>query len=444
METADIIRAAARLLAKPGETGERVVARALPTSDLQQALAVICDAETVESLQATRPDMKALVRDVLDWSEPTTTRATKPVVKTISSVMTGSNDTHSTTYPQAVEMLSYLALWSPLLDADRLARVATHCQASEHAYAPLRYILGPSGQLGLLLRHYSQERLELLAGSLWDESHDGRWWLHTTGDTSVRKDSGRGRNRVKVSDEERIALNAQLDSVLDDSGTLTPTLLTSAIAGGCLSYSTDLAEALLSAPEPTRQERHDFLEALGRTHDEDHRVLASMLPWLTPAQRPESPVSVMISVLLTVLGGPAEFTVASLPAKPGAFSDLYPDASRIPFNYPKGIMELNGARMPGLRRSDIEILSTPELLKHNSTYMGNCTFSYLNGCLQGRTVMVRFDYQGGSYNASFEAVGDGTYKATQVKARFNARADGDVHAACGKLATLLGARAKIV
>ena len=122
---------------------------------------------------------------------------------------------------------------------------------------------------------------------------------------------------------------------------------------------------------------------------------------------------------------------------PAEFSNLYPAASRVPFAYASELLRLDGKRVPGLLGSDLTMISNPDLLKRNSAHMGNCTFSYLNRCITGAVVIVRFSYQGTDYNASFERTPSGVFAQREVKARFNATAPPEIHEACERLATLI-------
>jgi hypothetical protein len=411
---------------------------ALPTAALQQTLADLTDAQNAAELTARRPDMKALLVQALDWCEPTSTRATKPVVKAISAALLDNAPDGQSAYAQAVEMVSYLSLWAPLLEPDRLARVATHAASTPFAYSPIRYGLGPSGQLRLMLAHFSDERREALACSLWDEAHDGRWWQHTAGDRKVRKDGRRARatRRTATQAEERVAVGEQIDSLLGAHGVPSVALLTQAITTGALSFSHDTAELVRRTPAPTARERRELLEAVNRSGDEDHRTLVSLLPWLHPAERPESPVSLMIALLLTVLGGPAEFTKDKLPAKPATFAHLFPDASLELFGCHAAIHAMTGERMPGLAGADVRVVKNAQELQRNGAYMGNCTFSKLKSCIDGNYVLVRFTHLGTDYNAGFVKGGaNGNYRVAEVKARFNRSAPAKVVDACGRLAT---------
>lgn len=440
--SADAVHAVTALLERSRPSGDRkrpTFEATLPTAALQQTLADLTDAQSAEELMSRRPDMKALLVQALDWCEPTSTRATKPVVKAISTALLDHAPDGETAYGQAVEMVSFLSMWAPLLEPDRLARVAAHAALTPLAYAPTRYGLGPSGQLRLMLSHFSEERREALACSLWDEAHGGRWWQHTTGDHHVRNDGRRTRStrRNKASDEERQAIGEQIDSLLGAHGAPTAALLTTAIGTGALSYSHDTADLVRRTPEPSARHRRELVEAVQRSGDEDHRSLVATLPWLSPAERPESPVSAMIALLLTVTGGPSEFTPSKLPSKPTSFAHLFPEASQELFGCAPEIHSMTGTRMPNLAGADMILIKNPQMLKRNGTYMGNCTFSKLKSCIEGSYVLISFRHLGMDYNASFtRQSATGTYRVTEVRPRFNRGAvSAAVMDSCARLAT---------
>jgi len=443
--SAEAIRAAAGLLAKArgDEAGEAPGSTAvLPTAALQQALADLTDARNSEELLSRRPDMKGLMRGALDWDKPASTRATKPVVKAVSAGLIGKRADGASTYCQSVEMVSYLSLWASLLEPDRLARVAEALVDVETAYAPIKYSLGPSGQLRVLMRGVNDERREKLAISLWHQAHDGRWWEHTVGDPHVGQDgrlrTGR-RRRNGISTEQAEVIAKQVKKMLDAHGRPSASLLTRAINAGQISYSNDSAAAVRKAREPKIEERRALLKAIAETRDADHLSLAASLPWLAPGERPESPIPGIIALLLTSLGGPSQFRPELLPEKPEEFSDLFPMASRELFNLNKAVLSLNGTRMPGLAGCDVVLMQHADDLVRNKNYMGNCTTSYLNDCIAGRMVILRFSHDGKDYNVSYVPGRAGDWVMREVNTRFNAGGVAKAaNEACQRLAGIIG------
>lgn len=429
--TAEIIRAATRLL--PPASAVESAPRQLPTAALQQSLALLYDAGSADELYARQPDLKRLIADALDWSHPGASRATKPVVKAIATALLARTDDDQPAYSQAVEMLSYLALWAPLLEPDRLARVAAHANTVRAAYAPIRYGIGPSGQLRLIVSRYDEARREALAISLWQSAHDGRWWMHTTGD---HRDRARARTRVGVSQEERRVLATQIQGLLNANRAPSATLLRRAVESRTLNYSHDAADLVRRTRQPNPRITRELVDAVRRCGDGDATVLSALLPWLHPAERPESPVAEMISILITALGGPTDLNPEDLPAKPLDFADLYPLASRELFHLPAPILDFDGARLPGLAGVDLTLMRHADMLKHNGDDMGNCTFRYRQECHDGRLAIIHFAYAGVRYNASFQIAPSGAVSVREVNSRYNrGRVPPEVRTACEILAT---------
>jgi hypothetical protein len=196
-------------------------------------------------------------------------------------------------------------------------------------------------------------------------------------------------------------------------------LLTRAIEARTLSFSHDAAELMTRVPTPDEVTMRDFLRTLSQSDDEDHRVLASHLPFLKPGERPESPIATMVALLLTTHGGPGVFDFAEMPEDPADWSELYPSASREPFKVPSVFREIHGQRMPGLAGQDINLMLNADKLKKNGDYMGNCTFSYRNRCEAGTCVIGRLLFEGTEYNYSMN-LANGQWAPGEVNSRFNA------------------------
>jgi hypothetical protein len=392
----------------------------LPTAAARRFIDALVDAGTPERVNERYANLKEPLRDVLNWSNPKFSKATKAVARAVGSVLVGTDENGVSTFAQGVELVSFLSMIAPLLEPDRIARIAEHASKTTSAFGPTLYPIGPFGQLRLMLDSYSEVRREELLISLWDSVHDGRWWNHTVGDRKVRRDGTRAiKRRRKVDEEERQAIAGQLRAIMGQEGVCTLDLLTRAIQARTLSFSQDAAELMMRIPEPDKKTKREFLEALAGSDDEDHRVLASYIPFLKPGDRPESPVSTMIALLLTVRGGPAEIDLSAMPKDPDDWSALYPHASLVPFPYDKVFSDIHGQRMPGLPGADIFIIPNADELKKNGEFMGNCTFSYRDRCEQGSHVIGRCTYAGIEYNFSIRRQTQTHWAVGEVNSRFN-------------------------
>ena len=414
------------LVGKPTETAEVALSGAvLPTAKARQAVDTLAIAGSPEGFDERGLDLKGLLGGALNWDDPKFTRATKAVTRTFGQILSGTNSKDESTYAAGVEMLSFLAGVAPLLEPDRLDRIAQYALDAQVAYGHLKYLTGFSGQLKLMLSGYQEARREELIIDLWNCVHAGRWWDHTTGDRFVRNDghrltTGSRRRAMDMDEEQRNVVTRQVQELLDGRGEPTAELLARAVRSRSLSYTQDMADLMSRIVEPDKNGRQVLLDALASSDDEDHRVLAAHIPWLKAVERPECPAAIMTSVLLTVLGGPAEFRfAAALPSHPQGWDELYPEASREAFPIPEPLRSMQGKRLPGLTGSDTQVCWNADLLKRNANHMGNCTFSYLSRCQQGTTAILRVAYAGTDYNVAVNIAQNG-YTLGEINSRFNA------------------------
>ena len=413
METVDAIRGALRLLSPAGESVPDTLTAApppLPTAPLLGALSAMVDLAGPEDLAARHPDLRPLLAPILDWAAPSSTRATKVLVKAIAQSMRTPGE-FGLGYAATVEMVGYLSLWAPYLDADRLARVAAHASSVTLAYAPTSYILGPSGQLGLLVGHYDQARREQLAVSLWNDVHEPRWY-----DLHVYHTARRRRRRMSRAERETLAQRAEA-FVQSVRVRATAKVFVDAIRDGSLTYCEETAAAASRLREPAPQLRRALVEAARAASDEDVKILAARIPWLAPAERPESPVARMLALALAMNGGPAVVSPYTLPERPREFRDLVPQASREAFAVLGPILRLDGMALPGLPGSRVRVLASAHEISENADFMGNCTRTYVDRCMNGSAILVRIDYGREAFNVAYRT--DEALTIIEAKARFN-------------------------
>jgi hypothetical protein len=388
----------------------------LPTASARRFIDALVDAGSPERVSERFANLKEPLRDALNWSNPKFSKATKAVARTVGAVLTGTDDNGVSTFNQGVEMVGYLSMISPLLEPDRLVRVAERAAVTKTSFGPTLFPLGPYGQLRLMLTNYSEPRREELLISLWDALHDGRWWDHTMeADTAGENPKHRRRN---IGNEEREAIAAQVRTIMDRRGACSLELVTSAILARTLSYSAEAAAMMRRIPEPSAKTRKEFLAALA-TADMDHQVLATHIPFLKPGERPESPASSMIAMLLTSRGGPVVFNPAEMPRDPEEWKDLYPDASLAYFPYHPIFRQINGRPMPGLTGAEILIIRNANQLRRNADHMGNCTFGYLTRCETGNHVIGRTTYDGTDYNFALTSRNGQEWGLGEINSRYN-------------------------
>ncbi len=426
----DLILRALRLVSgmDATTTTRTSAAVSLPTARAVKAVDYLASAGSADVLRSRENNLKVILRDALDWDNPKFTRSTKAVAKAIGMLLLGSGQDGHSTYQTGVELVGYLTVIAPLLEPDRLARVAAHAAETTNAAGPIRYHLGTHSQLKMILAPYKDDRVEHLVISLWDAAHDGQWWEHTTGVRSA------GRRRRNLPPEQVEVVREQLERVLGGARVPTADLLAEAIAVRELSFSQDAIAAMRRTPEPDHAGYQRFTSALRDSDDNDHRVLAAYLPWLSVTDRPESPIPQMVAVLLTACGGASDFDAGEMPERPADWGDLYPAASRQPFPFPEGVLALHGARMPGLPGADAMLMKNADQLRKNANYMGNCTFSYRARCEQGSCAIGRFTHRGVDYNFSVVSHA-GRWSLGEINSRFNrGRVPQDVRASAAQLA----------
>jgi hypothetical protein len=392
----------------------------LPTAAARVALDFVSGCGTAAGLEQQRPNLKKLLKDPMDWAGRV--KATKTVTKAVGAVMTGSDSSGASTYPQAVEMLSFLAIVAPVLEPDRLARIAALAADTPNAYQPCKYVVGPATQLRRVLKSYMRandkngdQRVEDLVASLWQAAHDGRWWNGTAGVHEERRGRRRGPAVEEISDEERDAMRAQLQTLLQGGRKPTVKLVADAIDNKMLSFSRDAADMLSKLEIPSDTDRNRLRKLL-KHPDPDVAVMLSYIPGLLPDDRPPSPVPALLAALVLSLGEDEDNW--ELPEKPVEWSELYPAASRVQFPIPAKLKDWHGRRLPGIAGADIELMLSPDALQRNATFMGNCTFSYNPRCLHGTAVIGRISWDGNHYNFAVNGQGE-QWALGEVNSRFN-------------------------
>ena len=392
---------ALRLLTDAGEDQVGL----MPTSRTQACVDRLSESRPDE-LIAQGADLRGAIKDLLNWNGP---RATKSLVRTAASALTAERDDGAPLCPHAVEALSYLAIWAPLLDPDRLDRVLAHAVANHaSAWAPVRYVAGPAARLHRLVGHYQPARIETLACSLWDLSHVGRWWDVCGG---LGAYGTRRRRAPRPALEARMQARTQALSAAGG----THSVLEALLAGTDGHYSAQRAVELegLRLSGPLLDEAEKFA---GEDHeDPDTAVLLSHLVDLAPTARPASPVPVMLDALAFLIDEADPKSV--LPAKPSGFGDLYPEGSFKEYPVPGGFLAWDMAAVPG-STGTIELIRSPHALFENRDYMGNCTGGYNQRCQAGEYVLGKVHHEGELYNWSARHDGAG-WVLGEANSRFN-------------------------
>jgi hypothetical protein len=239
-----------------------------------------------------------------------------------------------------------------------------------------------------MVGHYQPARIESLACSLWDASHQGRWWdvcggLGATG--TRRRRIPRAQLEARMQARTRALSAHGADEVL--SGLLT---------GDAGHYSAQRAGELAAL-----RLSGEVLASAGSFAAEDHddpdtALMLSYLVDLAPTARPPSAV---------------------LPAKPAGFGDLFPEGSLKEYPLPGAFLRWDLADLPGATGT-IELIRSPHALFENRDFMGNCTGGYNQRCQTGEWVLGKVHHEGEAYNWSARSDNAG-WVLVETNSRFN-------------------------
>ncbi len=376
------------------------------TAGVRDGLNTLIDAGDIDSLMAQRLDLKKLIRSIFNWAPRANPKATGTVVKACANAMMSKDDQENSLYPHAVEMISYAAAIAPLLEPDRVAAVITEVANTKTAYAPILYTATTTATLKRLISHYPIKRQEQLLVSLWQTSHDGRWWNATA------KPSGR---KWKKNRTEAIAdwVDGGEEGV---TGVTDHTLFQQYLASE-LGYSeharTRLANMKLSKTQVEQIRRVNHTSG-----DPDVNLLTSAFHGLEPSQRSENPIPLMLETLEIKLAG--ESVKTHLPAKPNAWAELYPESSLEAYPIPKELLAWDDCTLPGLEAATIKVLRNESELRGNADYMGNCTAGWDSRSKNGKDFITLVRMDTFAINVEFRYA-NGNWTLGQVETRVLAR-----------------------
>lgn len=392
---------------------------ALPSAKARIAIDTFAGSATYVEFNERRLNTKQLLGDALSWHG--TNRLTKVVNKAVLGAMSSIHEpTGISNYPQGVEMLSYLMLCAPMLEPDRLARIAALAAETPNAYRPIRYMVAPTAQLQKVLARYPDNRKEELLASLWVTAHDGRWWNSTAGAAPGTR--RRRRHEDDRTDEERAAIEEQIAAVFKWGIVPSAHTVSDAFSSRLLTFSDDAAQVLGGMSLLTQADHRELTYHVNHP-DADVPVLLSYIRQLTPDERPESPIPMLVDTLLTSLGDDLTEDGA-LPDRPESWAELYPAVSRESFPMPEQLTGLDRTAVPGLAGSTVVMMRNAALLRANATHMGNCTFSYRQQSERGTAFIGRLEWRTTEYNFAVhnrtaDLDGPPLWTLGEVNSRFN-------------------------
>ena len=377
----------------PQEGYKAGTASVLPTARVRAAIDLLARSDASKVLDGT-VDMRAVSNDLFNWKN---NKASKLVVKALAGVLADQS-----TYPQGVEIAAYVAAWAPILEPDRIARIILSAKDIKLAYAPAPYTVQLHAKIAKLFLRYPEERREKLAISLWQASHSGRWWDIAAGDDNDQRAA------------QALVQPKDLSELVEDFTALKI-------------FLTDVDLVTFSKVKESKELREAVAEYRDRMYheeavDPDFAVYAAALPWLRPADRPESPVGSLLGTLIFIAEEVIEdFT---FPAKPKSFKEMFPNirfyGRTLGFPFPPSIMATD--RMQLTPDTTLEVVSNQADLAENRTYMGNCTYSYKGQMEDGSYVLYRIHDQAGNiYNGSIRMNSNNkTWHVSEINSRFNA------------------------
>jgi hypothetical protein len=370
----------------PQQSTAAVKSHTVPTAKTRAALDLL-SASTAEQLAESQASLRELASDLFNWSEEP--KATKNVMRALGEALNTPNK-----YSHAVELTAYIAALVPLLQPDRLVRLFGAIAEVETAFAPSKYTLQLAHKLRRLLERFPEERREKLAYSLWVESHSGRWWDLTAG--------------------QKVAEAPNHNDVLPQKAML------ELFAEHKLAWNPATAAAFKKIKPSTviRESLEEYNKALMKEKvvDPDVAVLASYLDWLTPLERPESPVGSLLDNLHEIITA-IEYDI---PEKPKSFSAMFPNIKlygNTEFPFPNTVLSTNGKALTAETR--LEVVNNAALLADNRTFMGNCTWSYKYRMEKGEYVLFRIHEDTTIYNASMILNSKGKWIFGEINSRFN-------------------------
>lgn len=342
-------------LALVAPTSNGKLTSVVPTSAAQIAITRLATAGTYEAFQATKPNLKALAKQLFDWYGDPKGNAT--VAKAIGCALGSVNTQGNSQFNQGVEVIAYAVACVPLLDSDALARLMALSQATQTIYAPIRYPASTAQKLQVILERYPAQRREKLLGSLWKLSHTRRWW-EVVGDVRTSEQANHVRNNARGRQRETQQVVAGTHPSQDVSQELAERL-----AAGTLTFDPGL-KPYLENLVLSKTQRMDFIAHLKRPNsDPDLGVIASHLKDLRPLERAESPMTRLSEMLEQILTEDLE-NFEAMPEHPKQWHELYPEAILAKYPTPQKVLDaFHNVCIPGTGGPKEPPLAVCELLR---------------------------------------------------------------------------------
>lgn len=391
------------LIGKPVDTTHKTSA-VLPTARTRGAIDKLSQTNPKELAEGNVP-LKPLLQDLFNWDGQN--HVNKPLIRAFNEAVNTPGK-----YPHVVELTGFLAALAPLLEADQIARMYSLVNEVNTAFAPSKYTIQLSNRLKAVFSDFSKERIERLASSLWESSHQGRWWNLAAGipvamepETPPEASSPDAVFRSIVSNFDH---SMKIEEGLAFDG-IPPTLV--------WNRQNQESFARIKPSQAVALLAERFVEA---TEDEkavnpDIAVFLSSLPWLAPYQRPESPINGLMGTLMEMMDNTTEDY--RRPKKPRTFVELFPglkyyEGATTPYPAPPEMSNLH------IEGATIRFIQDQTQLASNASFMGNCTMTYKDRLARGEAVMLYIEKGNRQYNCAI--TNPTSWRIQEINSRHNA------------------------
>lgn len=380
----------------------------LPTARTRKALDILTR-NTPETFAEAGISLKPFLQDLFNWDG--NNHVNKPLIRAFRDAINTEGK-----YPHAVELTGYLAALAPLLEADQLARMYSLVNTVNTAFAPTKYTMQLSERLNKVFSEFSPERRERLASSLWEQSHNGRWWNLTAG-IDMEAETPQEEFEEKTAEEIFSEMRNTFENVKNNR-----VLNNNDVVEWNPHYQEVFAQIPMSQEIAHFSEEYSQRLSAGEFVHPDIAVYLSSLSWLSPEQRPESPVSGLLKFLIQVVELLEESNERKKPKKPKTFSDLFPSVYLQVGSYNEFPLFPNIKNLDGKTIAEghkIQVIKNRVSLAENAKFMGNCTLSYENRFKGGEESLLLIDDGKTQHNVSIKSNGTRGWSVAEINARYN-------------------------
>lgn len=375
----------------------------MPTAKTRRALDFLISS-TPKDLEDV--SLRDFLQDLFNWDGKN--RVNKPLIRAFKDSVIDFQH-----YPQLVELAGYLTAMSPFLEADHLAQMMELSHTTNTAFAPTVYTMQFHTNFKNAFQGLSQTRIQKIGLSLWEESHNGRWWNMTSGVNNIQE------NQRSIKPEKIFrSLKKYEDNTAMENIIWSPE--NQANFKAYMKNNLDKDIAVLS-----EKFRRDLMMGLAVTPD--IAIFLSAIDWLAPNQRPESPINSLLKNLVNIRNNDKTFV---MPKKPNTIKDLFPNLllttnNGFDFPFDPNIIHIfnDGAfnHCFGKENVKVNLITSKTQLAKNANYMGNCTLTYQKNMEDGKYALFFADTGDEKYNFSLVLNNrDLKWHFGEINSRYNA------------------------